>query len=98
MHMVSLPTKEDVRMPEADPKFRGETWQTATEAQARLALTRLPLALTHETLKPTHLVPKFRGEAWQTATDAQACRALTRLPPASAGAILRIVVLIGNES
>ena len=35
MHMVSLPTKEDVRMPEADPKFRGETWQTATEAQAR---------------------------------------------------------------
>ena len=44
MHMVFLPTKEDVRMPEADPKFRGKTWQTATEAQARRALIRLPLA------------------------------------------------------
>lgn len=43
MHMVFLPTKEDVRMPEADPKFRGETWQTATEAQARPALTRSPI-------------------------------------------------------
>ena len=44
MHMVFLPTKEDVRAPEADPKFRGETWQKATEAQARRAQTRLPHA------------------------------------------------------
>ena len=44
MHMIFLPTKEDVRMPEADPRFRGETWQTATEAQARGAPARLPHA------------------------------------------------------
>ena len=43
MHMVFLPTKEDVRAPEADPKFRGETWPIATEAQARRALTPGPL-------------------------------------------------------
>ena len=36
MHMVFLPWKDDVREPEADPEFRGETWQTATATQARL--------------------------------------------------------------
>lgn len=63
MHIVFLPTKEDVRMPEADPKFRGETWQTATEAQARAGLTRLPHAPALLVLKLCILLESTRQQA-----------------------------------
>ncbi len=33
--MIYLPYKDDLRAPEADPKFRGEAWPAAEAAQAR---------------------------------------------------------------
>ncbi|KAK9845331.1 hypothetical protein WJX81_003616 [Elliptochloris bilobata] len=41
MHMVYLPTKEDLRDPEADPRFRGDAWQTADEAQVEAAMAMI---------------------------------------------------------
>ena len=99
MHMVSLPTKEDVRMPEADPKFRGETWQTATEAQARLALIRLPLAPLMLIL--CSMTPYRNQKSHCTGMESTAAAFLqnvVRLQKAVLGSVVRTVQLLCSRA
>ena len=71
MHILFPPTKDDIREPEADREFRGKTWQTATEAQARLRPARLPRApvIVSDLKLHTLLAWTFAGFAWTVAGD-----------------------------